>query len=169
MEYIFQLLSAVPTAAVVILCMIFVIGSVLVWHIRGWYKGAKLILLLFLVEYIVYVLMSTVFFRGTPLEGGIKLMPFWSYFVADERHNLMMENVMNLIVFVPIGFICGLCIDKVRWVNIFLGGLALSATIEILQLSLNRGLCEFDDLMHNTVGCLIGYGMIVVIKRFCKI
>ena len=39
-------------------------------------------------------------------------------------------------------------------------GLAhISATIETLQFFLKRGFAEVDDVMHNMVGCVIGYGV----------
>lgn len=42
--------------------------------------------------------------------------------------------------------------------NTFWNG--ISFFIEILQLILCKGLCEVDDVMHKTLGCLIGYGVV---------
>ena len=38
-------------------------------------------------------------------------------------------------------------------------GFIFSSVIELSQLALKRGLCEFDDVFHNTLGCVIGYGV----------
>jgi glycopeptide antibiotics resistance protein len=38
-------------------------------------------------------------------------------------------------------------------------GFLTSFTIELLQLILKRGLFEFDDMFHNTIGVGIGYGV----------
>ena len=38
-------------------------------------------------------------------------------------------------------------------------GFVFSSVIELSQLVLKRGLCEFDDVFHNTLGCVIGYGV----------
>ena len=38
-------------------------------------------------------------------------------------------------------------------------GFIFSSVIELSQLLLKRGLCEFDDVFHNTLGCVIGYGV----------
>ena len=35
-------------------------------------------------------------------------------------------------------------------------GLIASAVIEVLQLVLWRGLFEFDDMIHNGFGCMLG-------------
>lgn len=37
-----------------------------------------------------------------------------------------------------------------------LKGLCLSTCIELMQLILCRGLCEFDDVIHNSLDCMIG-------------
>ena len=33
----------------------------------------------------------------------------------------------------------------------------LSLCVELLQLVLKRGLCEFDDVFHNVLGSMVGY------------
>ena len=43
-------------------------------------------------------------------------------------------------------------------------GICLSVGIETLQFVFRKGFSEFDDVMHNTLGCLIGYGMYKVIS-----
>lgn len=41
-------------------------------------------------------------------------------------------------------------------------GCGISVTIESLQFFLMRGFSEFDDVMHNTLGCMIGYVLVKV-------
>lgn len=41
---------------------------------------------------------------------------------------------------------------------LLIGG-CLSVFIELLQLVLQKGLSEIDDVMHNAFGCVIGYGV----------
>jgi glycopeptide antibiotics resistance protein len=45
---------------------------------------------------------------------------------------------------------------KTRPGRIILIGFLISLTIEILQLVTKRGLFEFDDIFHNTLGVAIG-------------
>lgn len=40
--------------------------------------------------------------------------------------------------------------------------------IEILQLVTARGLCEFDDVIHNVIGAVIGVGVVVAGKVVMK-
>ena len=38
-----------------------------------------------------------------------------------------------------------------------MAGGCLSVVIEFMQLYFKRGSCEVDDIIHNTLGCVIGY------------
>lgn len=38
-------------------------------------------------------------------------------------------------------------------------GMGISLSIEVMQYFFHRGFAETDDVMHNTTGCLIGYGI----------
>ncbi|WP_183772113.1 VanZ family protein [Catenibacillus scindens] len=42
---------------------------------------------------------------------------------------------------------------------------AFSSAIEILQFILKKGLFEFDDIFHNTLGGIIGWAVVVLILR----
>ncbi len=63
-----------------------------------------------------------------------------------------MQSVANILMFVPIGL---LLTPTLGW-RAVLYGFLLSLTIELLQLLLNSGFSEFDDVFHNTLGVMIG-------------
>lgn len=44
-------------------------------------------------------------------------------------------------------------------------GFVLAVLVEVLQLYLKRGLFEYDDIMGNTIGMLIGIGGYSLLKR----
>lgn len=75
-----------------------------------------------------------------------------------------MEIILNYILFMPLGFLFYLCFGEKRsysrvWINtakVVLIGFLLSASIESIQLVFRIGLFEFDDMIGNTIGCLIG-------------
>ena len=74
---------------------------------------------------------------------------------------MLVENVMNVVVFIPIGMILGSLLRvKGSWLVALLIGCSISITIEALQFWFMRGFTELDDVMHNTVGCLIGWFMV---------
>ena len=69
------------------------------------------------------------------------------------------ENILNVLLFVPIGFLAGCGVQRVTWKKVlFLGG-GLSIFIELLQFIFKKGFCESDDVIHNVLGCLIGFGL----------
>lgn len=77
----------------------------------------------------------------------------------------------------PIGALAGLVVTQIPqiarkwwkgWTVVLFAGILLSVGIEALQLYLKRGLCETDDIIHNTLGCLIGYGVILSAKIICN-
>ena len=46
--------------------------------------------------------------------------------------------------------------------------LGISLIIELTQLMSRRGLFEFDDVIHNTLGALLGCGLLSFIKMIKK-
>lgn len=70
--------------------------------------------------------------------------------------------------FIPIGLLLGISFPKIRWWKVSLIGGAFSLLIETLQFFLRRGFAEFDDVWHNVVGCMIGYGLYLVIANIAR-
>ena len=78
-------------------------------------------------------------------------------------HELLSTQVIaNVVAFVPIGLLLGCAFGKrMKWWKVLLIGGAFSLLIETLQFVLRRGFAEVDDVMHNVLGCLIGWGVYV--------
>ena len=69
----------------------------------------------------------------------------------------------------------GMATKSMTWLIVLLIGCSISVTIEALQFWFMKGFSEVDDVMHNTLGCVIGYiaykSMSVACKRLiilCK-
>ena len=115
---------------------------------------------LLLAEYMFLIYCSTVIFRAVRGVREYDYTPFWSY----NRPELLMENIMNVVAFVPIGFLLGCAFRIMNWKLVLVIGCILSVGIELFQFLLKRGFTEFDDVMHNTLGCMIGYGLFSLIR-----
>lgn len=74
-------------------------------------------------------------------------------------------NMLNVLLFVPIGFLAGFGLQGLTFKNILLLGGILSVFIELLQFIFKKGFCETDDVIHNVLGCLIGYGLLRVLYQ----
>ena len=104
-----------------------------------------------LVAYVVFILFETVIGRK-PGVGRVELVPFWSY----SHPELRMEILLNYVLFIPFGCLLHLCFGEKFGLRVVIAGLLLSVSIELIQLLFNIGVFEFDDMIGNTVGCLIG-------------
>ena len=119
-----------------------------------------------LAEYVALLLYFTVFIRRDAGCYEFALIPFWSYRAINEGASVMAHEVaMNVAVMIPVGFLLGVCMKHTAWWKTALIGGGISITIEIMQLVLRRGFCETDDVIHNTLGCLEGYGMFLIVKK----
>ncbi len=136
----------------------------------GFKKGIRWSAGLLLVEYLFLLISLTVLFRTIQAERTFDFVPFWSYrTVRGGGHELLLtQMIMNVVAFIPVGFLLGCAFGKTKWRKVLLIGLAFSLLIETLQFVFKRGYAEVDDVMHNVVGCLIGYGVFVGMKWVVK-
>lgn len=104
------------------------------------------------------VLASTVFTREVEVRQ-YKLIPFWSWREVIIHHDmeLLQEILLNCILLLPVGCLLPVVRGQaVRARTAFAVGLGISAVIEVSQLLFRRGLFEWDDMIHNVLGCMIG-------------
>ena len=79
-----------------------------------------------------------------------------------ELKNGFWEDIgLNILLFVPFGAIIG----NRKGIA---AGFFLSIGIEVTQYIFCLGYCEMDDVLHNTLGCLIGYSIYVSINYLKK-
>lgn len=111
-----------------------------------------------LLIFMFIVLGSTVFTRVPDKVEAYKLMPFWSWNeVIKGDIELLEENLLNFLLLFPFGFLLPFVFyKKISWNKAFIMGLAFSFFIETSQLILHRGLFEWDDMIHNSIGAMLG-------------
>ena len=87
-----------------------------------------------------------------------------------SRYDLLLENILNIVMLLPIGIFLSLSYGKkIDWKVGLLIGIGISFSIELLQLVLCRGLFEFDDIIHNSLGFLIGILISnKILRKRCK-
>lgn len=114
-------------------------------------------LLAFLFLAIVFA--STVFTRTPSPERKYMLQLFWSWkrvFVNHSRE-MLKENLLNCVLLFPFGILLPvICHRRISWWKSYLCGFFVSAVIETSQLVFYRGLFEWDDMIHNALGCMAG-------------
>lgn len=157
-ELSFLLQSRVPSELWVALGVILCLGIVCILSLvkskeQKWqYSGV-----LCLAIYVFIVLCNTVIFRSDS-TSRVVLIPFWSYMEAikESRSFYLIENLLNIVLFVPVGFFLKMSLRNRRIIPVVLCGILLSLAIETSQLLLHRGWFEVDDMMHNTLGAILG-------------
>ena len=157
-RYIISLYQDIPQEVYEGLLSVFCLGLVVFIGWKGFKIGLRYSVALLLIEYIFLIFCSTVIFRATGETRQYDFHPFWSY----DRPELLVENIMNVVVFVPVGLLLGIAFKQMTWWKALLIGCSISVTIELLQFFFMRGFSEMDDVMHNTMGCLIGFGVYAI-------
>ena len=164
-QYIINLYQDIPQEVYEGLLSVFCLGLVVFVAWKGLKTGFRYSANLLLVEYVFLIFCSTVIFRSIGAISQYDFHPFWSYkAIQDGRENLLAENIMNVVVFVPVGLLFGIAFKQVTWWKALMIGCSISVTIESLQFLFKRGFSEVDDVMHNTLGCLLGYGIMTILR-----
>lgn len=117
--------------------------------------------------YIYAVLHITLLDRSVGIRRSM-LTPFWELrtMLQTHRYKYWLGQIGgNLIMLMPLGFMLPALSGKFGAAGTVVTAFAFSLFIEITQYFTGRGLCEFDDLLHNTLGGLIGYFIFRIIYK----
>ena len=136
-----------------------------------WRKGrlsrnkSRVYTLLFL--YVSALLFVIVLGRRTQLYTRVELNPFIGYqklLISDSIRDWG-ETVLNVVAFVPVGFLTCVVTKRARAVKAVLFGSTLSVLFESLQFFMRNGYCETRYVINNTFGALFGavLGIICII------
>ena len=121
-----------------------------------------------LCAYIFLLLVSTVLSRQINDNRMSILKPFWTYSVIArggwKAMRLKQEIAFNILMMIPIGALCPVLFKEHTILKTLVTGLISTLLIEVLQYVTKRGYLEFDDIVHNTLGILIGFAFYKGIK-----
>ena len=166
-KYMLEYDIGIPPVMVLCVCL-FIIGLVLIlFRVKTNYsvfvRHASLCLL---IGYVFLVFCTTIFFREETFEKHYRLCPLSSYSMLYNK--LLAELIMNIMMFVPIGFFTGGALKKKHIWNAIVFGFGLSLFIELTQLITTRGVFNVDDIIHNVLGCIIGFSCFVFCYKMIK-
>jgi glycopeptide antibiotics resistance protein len=138
----------------------------IVFIAKGMKAKGKYLSAVCLAVYIWLVLWKTVFGRSKR-AAGINLEFGWSYrAVLANVPGMFQQIYLNILLFVPLGCFAGavfLTEKKRSCVIPLLIGAVLTILIEVLQLLLERGMFELDDIFNNMLGTVIGVVIVGII------
>lgn len=106
------------------------------------------------VAYSVFLILYITVLRRAPIYDNdiqlkIRIFPDFDTFIG---------NMLNIALFVPLGFATRTCFGKGTLKNICytVVGLSLSFFCESVQYFTNRGWAETNDILFNTIGTIVG-------------
>ena len=151
------------------LFFLLLLGAIVIFTYYGRKQGWRKFVWLLFSEYVMFIFFSTVILRKVKECACYNFVPFWSYeAIRNGQEILIAQNIMNIVVFVPLGVLLGCAIRNMAWWKVLMIGCGISISIEVLQYFLKRGTAEVDDVMHNTLGCVIGYGIYMMVASARK-
>lgn len=122
--------------------------------------------------YLLFLLYATLFSRTAREEYSYRVEPLIMLRQAFTMGNgIKLENpqalegiVVNLLLTLPLGYLLP------QWrslsaVRTTILGAGVSLSVELIQLTTRLGMFEVDDLIFNTMGVALGYGLLVRMEK----
>ena len=99
----------------------------------------------------------------------LNLKPFVYLFDYPEMKDALLNLIGNTAMFIPLGIVWPAVFKKLNapW-KVILAGVGVSLTIELLQLPFYNRATDIDDLLLNSAGFLMGYGIYLLVKLIRK-
>lgn len=100
-----------------------------------------------------------------PLRVNFK--PFIYMFDYPTMGEALLNLIGNTAMFIPLGIVWPAVFKKLNthW-KVITAGFGMSLTIEVLQLPFFDRATDIDDLILNTLGFLMGYGIYLLVNKF---
>lgn len=122
-----------------------------------------------LLIYVAFILLITLFTRETGSGGQMAWVPLWSWqrVLIYRNFRILWQILLNILLFVPFGGLLALRRHR-STKRMVLAGFGLSLCIELCQLVFQLGLFEWDDILHNGVGCALGVFVVKISRCIVK-
>ena len=103
------------------------------------------------------------------LNFRINLLPMVYLLDYEIRQEALINVIGNTTMFIPLGIVWPVCFKQLdsHW-KVIGAGVGTSLLIEILQLPFYDRVSDIDDLILNSLGFLIGYGIYLLVKKYRK-
>ena len=104
-------------------------------------------------------------YKDRSIPFRVNLIPLVHLFDYDSARNIIWNVVGNMVMFIPSGIILPVVYKKLNSFNkVVAAGAFISLCIEILQLPFASRATDIDDLILNTLGVAVGYGIYAAAK-----
>ena len=106
-----------------------------------------------------------IFDIATAFPFRVNLFPLVNLFDYDSKRDLLLNVIGNVAMFIPSGIVLPIIYKRLdSFIKLILAGGGISLCIEIIQLPFSVRASDIDDLILNTVGVMLGYGIYALIQ-----
>ena len=107
-----------------------------------------------------------VFDASTAFPFRVNLIPFVNLFDYESKRDILWNVIGNTAMFIPSGIVLPIIYKQLdRFWKVVGAGAMISFCIEIIQLPFSVRASDVDDLILNTLGVVIGYGIYAAVKH----
>ena len=100
----------------------------------------------------------------------INTTPFVHLFDYPETRSALLNLIGNTAMFVPLGIVWPIVYKKLdTHFKVIAAGVGVSLLIEILQLPFFDRVSDIDDLILNSAGFLLGYGIYLLVRKIASV
>ncbi len=137
-----------------------------------------------LAVYVAANLYETLLFRTMGGTNEVKTELFWSFRKALDlpdgllslfngtvkvvQPDLWEGILLNILLYIPLGYLLPFIFEKLKGWQVVLIAFLCSVLTELTQLIFRLGCFEFDDIINNTLGAVLGWIMYLCIFRWVK-
>lgn len=157
--------------AILLFFLFYILASVKEGKISIQFQRNKLVFGIIAASYVAVLLQVMLLNRTRKECYEITLIPFWSYkeYFESKRYMLLIQMIYNVLAFIPWPILFAKVFPIMRKFLWSIGSAFLfSLFIETMQLIFKLGMFEFDDMFHNVMGALIGYGILMFWEKMRK-
>ena len=110
-----------------------------------------------------------VFDIATAWPFRVNLVPFVNLMDYEIKREMLVNIIGNFAMFIPTGIMTPLIYKNINSLKkVVLTGFLISLIIEIIQLPFAVRASDVDDLILNTLGCLLGYGILTLVRAITR-
>lgn len=106
-------------------------------------------------------------FNDYGFRYNLELFDFINHYINYGFSTYLIINVLgNICLFIPFSIIAKHYFSFLNNLHIFILGLMISSSFELIQLGSGWGIFDVDDILLNALGCLIGIIIYRIISLF---
>lgn len=174
------MLNITYTAMVGIISILWLIARAIIWKKNkkiNWKRELQLMLVYIPILVVVRFtfcpfglvdgqIQPLVFDASNAWPPRINLLPFVYLFDYPNVKEALLNFIGNTAMFIPIGAVWPIVFKELdTHKKVIAAGVGFSLCIEILQLPFYDRVSDIDDLMLNSLGYIMGYGIYLLVKK----